>query len=148
MRWRWPPFLPIWRRIRPRFGGPRMIEHRPTLRLAFAAALLALASGHAWAATFKADYAILLVGLPLATANLVSTLEGTSYRTQIQARTTGLAGIVASGKGAASAAGSLAGGQPLPATFALTSRSSKGPMNLHMALAQGNVAQVDIVPPL
>src|SRR3954452_9525013 len=106
-----------------------MIEHRPTLRLAFAAALLALASGHAWAATFKDDYAISLVGLPLATANLVSTIEGTSYRTQMQARTTGLAGIAASGKGASSAAGSVPAGHPLPATFALASRSSKGPMN-------------------
>jgi hypothetical protein len=125
-----------------------MIDPRHRLWLAFAGALLALAPRPADATTLKAEYAISLIGLPLATATVVSSIEGTTYKTEVQARTTGLAGVVASGKGAATATGSLAGSQPLPASFVLTSRSSKGPMTLHMALVQGNVAQVEIMPPL
>ena len=125
-----------------------MIDPRHKLWLAFAGAVLALAPRHADAATLKAEYAISLIGLPLATATVVSSIEGTTYKTEVQARTTGLAGVVASGNGAATAAGSLAGLQPLPESFVLTSRSSKGPMTVHMALVQGNVAEVDIVPPL
>lgn len=112
------------------------------------AAALTLAAGPAGAKTLKADYAVTLAGFPIATADLVSTIEGTSYRTQIQARTTGLAGVFAGGKGGAVASGSLAGGQPVPASFALSSRTSSSQVAVRMALARGNVAQVDIVPPL
>jgi Protein of unknown function (DUF3108) len=125
-----------------------MIKPRHKLWSAFGGAVLAVASAPLQAATLKAEYVISLIGLPLATATVVSSIEGTTYKTDVQARTTGLAGVVASGKGAATATGSLAGGQPLPASFVLTSRSSKGPQNIRMGLAQGNVAQVDIVPPL
>ena len=118
------------------------------LGAALGAAALALAAGSAEAATFKADYAVTLARFPIATADLVSSIDGTSYKTQIQARTTGLAGVFASGKGGAVASGSLAGGQPIPASFALTSRTSSSQVAVRMGLAQGNVAQLDIVPPL
>ncbi|HYY83338.1 MAG TPA: DUF3108 domain-containing protein, partial [Beijerinckiaceae bacterium] len=116
------------------------------LGAALGAAALALAARSAEAATFKADYAVTLAGFPIATADLVSSIDGTSYKTQIQARTTGLAGVFASGKGGAVASGSLAGGQPVPASFALTSRTSSSQVAVRMVLAQGNVAQLEIVP--
>jgi hypothetical protein len=107
------------------------------LGAALGAAALALAAGSAEAATFKADYAVTLAGFPIATADLVSSIDGTTYKTQIQARTTGLAGVFASGKGGAVASGSLAGGQPVPASFALTSRTSSSQVAVRMGLAQG-----------
>ena len=125
-----------------------MTPLRGGLQVALGAAALALATAQAAAATFKADYAVTLAGFPIATADLVSTIEGTSYRTQIQARTMGLAGVFTSGKAGAVAAGSLAGRQPVPSSFNLTSRTSASQVAVRMALAQGNVAQVDIVPPL
>jgi hypothetical protein len=125
-----------------------MARWRHGFQGAVGAVVLALAIGKADAATFRADYAVTLAGFPIATADLVSIIEGTSYKTQIQARTTGLAGVFASGKGGAVASGSLAGGQPMPSSFNLTSRTSSSQVAVRMALAQGNVAQIDIVPPL
>jgi hypothetical protein len=125
-----------------------MTRLRRGFQAGLGAATLALAGAPAHATTFKADYAVTLAGFAIATADLVSTIEGTSYKTQFQARTTGLAGVFASGKGGAVASGSLAGGRPVPAQFALTSRTASSQVAVTMALAQGNVAQVDIVPPL
>jgi hypothetical protein len=125
-----------------------MTRLRRGFQAGLGAAALALAGASAHATTLKADYAVTLAGFAIATADLVSTIDGTSYTTQFQARTTGLAGVFASGKGGAVASGSLAGGRPVPARFALTSRTSSSQVAVTMALAQGNVAQVDIVPPL
>ena len=49
------------------------------LGAALGAAALALAAGSAEAATFKADYAVTLAGFPIATADLVSSIDGTTF---------------------------------------------------------------------
>ena len=107
-----------------------------------------LACTSAGAATLRAAYDISLAGLPLATAEVSSALQGTTYRTEVQARTTGIVGLVASGKGGAIATGSLAGGQPVPASFSLTARTSKNTTRVRLALAQGNVVEAEVVPPV
>jgi hypothetical protein len=77
------------------------------------------------AQTLKVDYALSLVGLPLGSANLVTTVDGSKYKMEVGAKLTGLAGLLVGGKGVANSAGAVPGPQPLPASFAVTSRSGK-----------------------
>lgn len=105
-------------------------------------------AGPGGAATLKIDYAISLAGLPLGSADFATTVEGDRYRMQIQARLTGLAGALTGGKGAGTATGALAGGRPVPTSFAVTSRSSSEQRTVRVALVDGTVAAIDIAPPL
>lgn len=134
---------------RRRAGGPVVGRSRIGRSLpALGLAVSCLAGGPAGAAVLKIDYGIYLAGLPLGTADLESSFDGNQYRLEVQARLTGLAGAVTGGKGAATATGNLAGGQPTPASFAVTSRSSSDERTIRMGLAGGNVAAVEIQPPL
>jgi hypothetical protein len=120
-------------------------------RLALPAIALGLAlgsGGPARAEAVRVDYGISLGGFPLGTADVSSTLEANRYSLQIQARLTGLAGALTGGKGAANAAGALGGGRPMPSSFAVTSRSGSDQRTVRMGLAGGNVAAVDITPPV
>ncbi|HEX2137227.1 MAG TPA: DUF3108 domain-containing protein [Microvirga sp.] len=100
------------------------------------------------AQTLKVDYGISLAGLPLGSADLATSFQGTKYSMQVGAKLTGLAGMLTGGRGAATATGSLTGSQPLPASFAVTSRSSEDQRTVRMGLAGGSVAALDISPPL
>jgi hypothetical protein len=98
--------------------------------------------------TINVDYGISLAGLPIGTADLASTVEGSQYKLQVQAKMTGLVGAMTSGKGGANASGAMAGGRPLPSVFMVTSRSGKEMRHVRIGMAGGNVTGVDIVPPL
>jgi hypothetical protein len=100
------------------------------------------------AETLKIVYGISLVGLPLGSADLSTTVDGSKYKVEVGAKLTGLAGLLVGGKGAASSAGAVPGPQPQPSTFAVTSRSGKEERTVRMGLTAGNVAALDIAPPL
>lgn len=100
------------------------------------------------AQTLKVDYALSLVGLPLGSANLVTTVDGSKYKMEVGAKLTGLAGLLVGGKGVANSAGAVPGTQPLPASFAVTSRSGKDERTVRMGLTGGSVAALDIAPPI
>ncbi len=100
------------------------------------------------AATLNAQYSITLAGLPLGTADVATSIEGERYQLQLQAKLTGLAGLMTSGGMGATAAGAVARGRPAPATFAVTSRNASEQRTVQMGLERGNVAAVSIVPPL
>ena len=100
------------------------------------------------AETLKVDYGISLAGLPLGSAGLSTTFDGSRYNMQLAARLTGLAGLLTGGKGAANAAGAVSGPQPTPSSFAVTSRSSNDQRTVRMGLTLGNVSAVEISPPL
>ena len=80
---------------------------------AAAALLLSTGAGAAPKAgsSFQAAYGISLAGLSIGTANVSSSFDGERYRIELQARLTGLAGMLTGGKGAATATGAAAGGQ-------------------------------------
>lgn len=118
---------------------------RPALVAVMAFGLAATASQ---AATLKIDYAISLAGLPLGSADFASTFEGDRYRMEIKARLTGLAGAITGGKGAGTASGALAGGRPVSSSFAVVSRSSSDQRTVRVGLVDGNVAAIEIAPPL
>src|SRR3954449_12839553 len=80
----------------------------------FAALVAAVVTGSSVrAASLNAAYSIALAGLPLGTADISSSIEGDRYQLQVQARLTGLAGLIMSGGGGAQASGSVAGGRPV-----------------------------------
>jgi Protein of unknown function (DUF3108) len=114
---------------------------------AFAAAALAFAGSHAHAQSVKVDYNLSLAGLSLGTAALSSTFEGSKYQLGGTVKLSGLARMVTGGKGAATAAGSIVGGQVQPTAFAVTAKSSSEQRTLRMGIAGGNVAAVEIDPP-
>lgn len=100
------------------------------------------------AQTLKVDYSISLAGLPLGTAELTSAFEGARYRMEAGVRLSGLARMLTGGRGAATASGAIVGGQPQPAGFALTSRSSKEQRTVRLGFSGGNVAAAEVDPPL
>lgn len=94
------------------------------------------------------DYDIYLAGFPIGVATMEARLDSDRYQVEMRARLTGLAGVLTSGKGGASASGVLSGSRPVPSAFAVTSSTSQGWRVLRMSLAAGNVQAVEIKPPL
>jgi hypothetical protein len=117
-------------------------------RLTVLAGLAALGLGApARATTLTADYGIWLAGIPFGSAQMTTAVEGEAYKLQLEARLTGLAGVLTSGRGGATANGALGGARPNAAAFAVLTRSSNAQVAISVALAQGNVTKVDIEPP-
>lgn len=114
---------------------------------ALAAALIAAAPFGARAATVSIDYGLYLAGLPIGSAEVRGSFEGTQYRLELQGRLSGLGAIVG-GDGGASASGSIASARPTPSAFSARARTSAGERTLRMGLAGGNVVAVSIEPPL
>lgn len=100
------------------------------------------------AQSLEAEYGIWLAGLPLGSAHVRSTLEGGRYRLDLDARLTGLAGLVTGGGATASASGSVTSARPIPASYAVTSSGSGESRTVRMGLAGGNVAALDVAPPI
>lgn len=126
-----------------------MTLRSPSLARASAlGALLALAlAAPAQAEGVRGTYGITLVGLPIGTADLTARLTGDAYRVEVNARLTGLAGMLG-GKGAAVATGTLGPRGPLPSSYAVTSSNGKEARTVRVALQRGNVQAFEITPPL
>jgi hypothetical protein len=109
---------------------------------------LVLAPAAARAAAIDAEYAISLLGIQIGTANLSGTVDSRRYDIALQARMTGLAGILTGGKGAGTAAGAIAGARPQATSFAVNSESGSEQRTVRMALSGNAVQAVAIEPPL
>ena len=88
-----------------------------------AAALSGLAAP-ARAETIKAHYALSLMGVSIGSAYASGVVDPQSYRVDISMRTTGLANLVNSSKGAATASGVVTPAGPAPAAYANTTSNS------------------------
>ena len=121
---------------------------RVLLKQILGATLLAFGvSQGAPAAALEADYGIWLAGLPLGSARMTTSLEGETYKLGLEARLTGLAGALTSGRGGATATGTLGPARPNGRAFSVLTRSSRAGVTISVALADGNVTKVDIEPP-
>jgi len=100
------------------------------------------------AQTLKVNYNLSLAGLPLGKADLSSTFAGPKYELQGSVKLSGLVKMITGGKGAGSASGTIVGSQLQPQGFAVNSKSSGEQRTVRMALDDGNVADVEIVPPV
>jgi hypothetical protein len=122
-----------------------------TMAASVAAAGIAISAAGATparAAAIEAEYAISLLGIQVGTANLSGTIDSRRYDIALQARMTGLAGILTGGKGAGTAAGAIAGVRPQPRSFAVNSESGSEQRTVRMAIAGNAVQAVAIEPPL
>jgi hypothetical protein len=117
--------------------------------LAFAGSGLLAQAQTSQAQTLKVSYDITLAGLPLGKADLSSSFSGSKYEMEGRAKLTGLAMILTGGKGEANASGTLAGDAPPRSTnFAVVSKTSDNQRSVRMGLKSGQVAKVEIDPPL
>ncbi len=100
------------------------------------------------AQTLKVNYNLSLAGLPLGKADLSSTFTGPRYELQGNVKFSGLVKMITGGKGAGTATGTIAGIQPQPDGFAVSSKSSGEQRTVRMALDGGNVVETEITPPV
>ena len=120
------------------------------IRAIRAALLLATVGTLATAAeaeTVRTRYGISLIGLPFGTATVDGTLEPQSYRLELQTKLTGLASILSSSKGAATATGTMPDNHVLPETYATTSSGGDVTRTVRMSMTAGNVDKSEITPP-
>lgn len=119
------------------------------LWVAFGAALGLLATATTGRAESLAiDYDLSLIGLPIGQATLSGNADPGTYRLELTAKLTGLASIVAGGKGVAVAAGTGLPSRVVPNSYLLTVSGSGPLQTIKMGLTSGNVTSVAIDPPL
>lgn len=112
------------------------------------AALPARAEEPGRAQALESRYDITLMGMQIGVAQLKVALDGDRYKADVWTRLTGLAGVMTSGKGAASASGTLAGAAVRPAAFAVTTASGDKSVSVRMALNDGAVRALKVTPPI
>lgn len=109
---------------------------------------IACAATPAAATELKVDYRITLAGLTLGNAELQAKIMGDRYDLRMNGQLTGLAGMfTASGRGGATAIGTLSGNRALTSGFSATAKSSGAERTVQVALASGNASDVKIEPP-
>ncbi len=113
---------------------------------AFAFIALALPGG-ACADGFKARYSVKLIGLSLGYATLEGSIDQAAYQIDATAKLTGVAALVTSSKGAASASGLLTQGRIAPNAYATTSANATMTRTVRIAMAAGTVKASEIAPP-
>jgi hypothetical protein len=110
--------------------------------------LATLVVDQAAADSWRATYRISLIGLSIGEASVAGQISRGAYRIEATAKFIGVATVVANARGAATGAGSIAGGRILPATFATTAANSKMTRTVRMSMNEGAVTNIDIAPPI
>lgn len=128
----------------------RSLTHAFRLPLAAFAAGLTLCAplASARAESLSIDYDLSLIGFPIGQATLTGNADPGTYRLELTAKLTGLASIVAGGKGVAVATGTGLPGRVLPNSYLLTVSGSGPLQTIKMGLNSGNVTSIAIDPPL
>lgn len=98
------------------------------------------------AETIRAHYALSLMGLSIGSAYASGVVEPESYRVDISMRTTGLANLVNSTKGAATASGGLTSVGPSPSAYANTTSNNDETRTVRMSLSSNAVRAVEVKP--
>ena len=115
-------------------------------RCACASLLLCGLPGAAQAETIKAHYALSLMGLSIGSAYAAGVVEPQNYRVDISMKTSGLANLVNSSKGAATASGGLTTVGPSPSAYANTTSNNDETRTVRMSLASNSVRAVEVKP--
>lgn len=122
-----------------------------TARRAGMAALLAclpLLGGAVPARALDAVYGVSIVGLPIGTARVKAEFGANRYKLDVQARLTGLAGMVTGGRGAGSASGVVAPDRIVTTGYAASGGNSKESRSIRMAIRGGTATAIEITPPI
>ncbi len=113
-----------------------------------AATMTLICGGETRADGLKAAYAITLAGLSVGDASLSVTSTASTYRAGLGMRLSGLAGLLTGARGAAVSVGAIAGGRPIPLSYAITTSNGHASRTVRMSLKGGSVAVVEVKPPL
>ena len=115
-------------------------QGRRTARGALLGALAALPilAAPAAAETFRANYALSIIGLSIGNAYATASLQPKAYKIDIGVKLGGVAALVTNAKGAATASGTIANATVLPAAYANTSANAKETRTVRMGLDAGN----------
>jgi Protein of unknown function (DUF3108) len=118
------------------------------LSRAFLTAALFGAGGlTAQAENVRATYHVSIVGLPIGVATAAGALEPHHYKIDVGVKLTGIASLVSSLKGAATAAGTIGRAGLVPAAYANTTANAYETRTVRMAMSGGAVRGLDISPP-
>jgi hypothetical protein len=104
-------------------------------------------AGAAAAGPVEGRYGIALAGLQIGTAVISGDVGPGGYRTNLNARLTGLVGVLTSGQGAVQVSGAFAGQRPLSSGYALSANNSQISRTIQIGMNAGNITQVAIDPP-
>lgn len=97
---------------------------------------------------WQASYGVSLIGLPIGNAQVTAALESGRYRLEVQARLTGLAGMVTGGRGAGQATGQMAAGRLSSSGYSASGSNGRESRTVRMAVASGAATAIDISPPV
>jgi Protein of unknown function (DUF3108) len=117
-------------------------------RAALAGAVLLIGRGPAAADAVRLHYELSLIGLPLGAAEARADIGPSRYTIALEAKLTGIAALVSSAKGAATASGFIVKGRVAPIAYATTSANARMTRTVRMAMTEGSVKAVDIEPPM
>ena len=101
----------------------------------------------ALAENLRATYSLSIIGLPIGTATALGAFDPQHYKIDIGVRLTGIASLVSSAKGAATASGAIRRAGVVPAAYANTTANSYETRTVRMAMGGGAVHGLDISPP-
>ncbi|WP_378948222.1 DUF3108 domain-containing protein [Mesorhizobium sp. ANAO-SY3R2] len=121
-----------------------MRRHMPVL-LAFTLAVLP-APAPAAEGTFRADYSLSFLGIPVATATFDSSYDGQSYSVNGKVASAGLAAFFDDTKGTISSRGSFADGRTRPEAFRADYVSGKKASLVDVRFSGDRVTHTEVVP--
>jgi uncharacterized protein DUF3108 len=125
--------------------GLRLLR-RPTICLLAALTFAGAGQAHAQA-KLDADYAVTLLGIPIAHISWTVAIRDSQFSAAANGSTSGLLRTFSPGSGTASANGTVAAVQPKPANFALTIVNNKGSDGQKIVFSGGHAKETLDRPP-
>jgi hypothetical protein len=126
------------------------IQSRRAFRVAFATAatLTAISPAHAELETFKGEYTVYYLGLPIARSSFDSQVGSDAFSVKGTVSSAGIATIFDSTKGTATASGAFKGGVTQPSAFKMNYAEGKRKQMTTLGFKNGDVVSTENVPPL
>ncbi len=114
--------------------------------VAFAGAAPA-ASARTESASFRGEYSVTYLGLPVARSTMISTITGNAYTIEGSVATAGLGKIFDDTKAMLSVNGQMSSGGAVPVRAFTSYKHEKKSKSLTISFAGGNVVSTEMVPP-
>ena len=134
-----------WRGIHPATGKKQGLA---MMRLLAATTFLLCAISGAAGETYRGDYTVSYLGLPIARSTFTSTLTGDKFRVEGTLSSSGIGAIFDSTEGKVAAAGRFKDGATVPDSFRMEYRSGGKAKRTAIRFTAGNVTATTNVPPL
>jgi hypothetical protein len=97
--------------------------------------------------TFKADYVISFARIRVGSAIVRADIGSNAYAISASGHAGGAIRLLVDGDGSLISRGSVVGNRLLPSTFMLKINSANDPLDVNMAIEDGNVTELTVLPP-